>query len=225
MKKLFTILISIVSVFMTSGCSAFVTRIDGPYRGKVIDADTREPIEGVVVLGVWYTETPSAAGALHNFYDAMETVTDKNGDFEIKGLGLLVMSNVTPMDVLIFKAGYEYIGLGSWRGLKSVGWKGEYEESYDPIKNIKVLKRVYDLKKKVTWEGDKAIIPLKKLTMEERRKQGTPDFYIGERYDEKENITHSCLPKNIKLLPREVNKELLEQGLKPYDLAGGRCEK
>ena len=200
MRKILLILILIYLVMSVTSCYGFaVVRKDGPYEGRVIDVDTGEPIEGVVVLGVWYKQHPGSGGAVSEYYDAMETVTDKKGEFKINGLGLLIISNVIPMDVLIFKAGYEYES-GLWSALKKYA-------------------------KKIKWEGDKAIIPLKKLTMEERRKQGTPDFYIGERYDKKENITHSCLPKNIKLLPKEVNKELLEQGLKPYDLEGGQCEK
>ena len=70
-------------------------------------------------------------------------------------MGLEVMSNVTPMDVLIFKAGYEYLG-SPWESLKKSKYLIE--------------------KRKIKWEGNKAIIPLKKLTMEERRKQGTPSF-------------------------------------------------
>jgi hypothetical protein len=208
MKKLFIITISILEILIASGC-AFATRIDGPYRGRVIDADTREPIEGVVVLGVWDREYPGAGGAVHQYYDAMETVTDKNGDFEIKGLGLLVMSNIIPMDVLIFKAGYEHIGRGSWKGIKRRGWKGD-EESYDPVKNIKVHREVYDPKIKVKWEGDKAIIPLKKLTMEERRKNIPPP-------------PPSEAPKEkVILMLKEMDKDLREQGMKPFREEGWR---
>lgn len=186
----------------TAGC-AYPIRYDGPYQGGVIDAETKQPIEGVVVLGVWYKEEPNVAGSSSTFYDAKETVTDKSGEFKIPGMGLKILSNVRTMNILIFKAGYEYLGLWPWEAFKE-----------DEI-----------IQKKISWEGEKPIISLRKLILVERKKQGTPDFYIGERYDKKENITHSCLPKNIKLLPKEVNKELLEQGRKPYDLEGGQCEK
>lgn len=201
-KIILVVFISVLGILNLTSC--YAARVDGPYKGKVIDTNTGQPIEGVVVLGTWSREHISPGGATHTFYDAQETVTDKNGEFKIKGLGLLVISNVIPMDVLIFKAGYEHIGMGPWEALK---WDGGL------------------LEKKVRWEDNRAIIPLKKLTIEERRKQGSPDFYIGERYDKKESVTHSCIPQNIKLLPKEVNKELLEQGRKPYDLEGGRCKK
>ncbi|MFA5352807.1 MAG: hypothetical protein WC291_01125 [Thermodesulfovibrionales bacterium] len=82
----------------------------------------------------------------------METVTDKNGNFEIRGQGLLLFSMVEPMMILIFKAGYEYIGTDYWDSFKA----GQ------------------PLPKKVIWERDRAVIRIGKLTMEERIKQGDP---------------------------------------------------
>jgi hypothetical protein len=95
-------------------------------------------------------------------------------------MGLKILGNVTPMDVLIFKAGYEHIGMSSWESLKS-----------DLI-----------LRKKIKWEGTKAIIPLKKLTIEERRKKSDPDYPPTEAPKEK-----------IKLMLKEINKDRIERGL------------
>ena len=149
MKRVLSVaVLNIIMVLATFTC-AYGIQYDGPYSGKVIDADTGAPVEGVVVLGVWNTEKITPAGAVHDFHDATETVTDKNGEFEIPGKGFMIRGNVTPMDVLIFKAGYEHIGMSSWESLKE-----------DLI-----------LRKKIKWEGKKAFIPLKKLTMEERKKR------------------------------------------------------
>lgn len=169
---LFTILANVAS--------AYGMRFDGPYRGRVVDAETNEPLEGVVILGVWNTETITPGGATHHFHDAQETVTDKRGEFEIPGKGFKILSNVTPMDVLIFKSGYEHIGLCPWDSLKE-----------DLI-----------LRKKIKWEGKRAIIPLKKLTMEERRKKGIPS---------RPSIPHEMML----LLTHEVNKERQTMGLSP----------
>jgi len=173
-------LLIVISIFLwmcTIDCAYSFVRYDGTYKGEVIDADTREPIEGVVVLGVWDREQPTPAGAVHKFYDTKETVTNKNGDFEIPGVGLVLwlwpLPGIAPMDVLIFKAGYEHIGMGTWSGLKGHGFKG-YEESYDPVKKVKIRREVYDPIREVKFEDGKAIIPLKKLTMEERRKNIPP---------------------------------------------------
>jgi len=179
-KAYITIIGVFLLTFITTGCFSYVARYDGTYRGKVIDADTGEPIEGVVVLGVWNKGFSTPGGIVHEFYDARETVTDKNGEFEISGMGLRIISNLEPVDVLIFKAGYEHIGYMQWESLKE-----------------DIL-----LRKKIKWEGNKPIIPLKKLTMEERKKR-----LIG-----KESI-----PDNKqKLLIRELNKEKRELGEPTY---------
>jgi hypothetical protein len=172
-----------IIIFLFLMCTAnacYPIRHDGPYKGRVIDAETGKPLEGVVVLGVWYKEIVTPAGGVGSYYDAKETVTDKNGEFEIKGMGMRILTNIGPIHVLIFKAGYAHIGLGLWESLKLDGGL---------------------LKKKVTWEGERAIIPLRKLTMEERKKR---------------IIARPSVPDNkMTMLTEEVNKERIEEGLSP----------
>ncbi len=193
--KLKKIIVTFISIILfLSGCSGcqygllHPIRHDGPYKGKIIDADTGQPIEGVVVLGTWSKIYPNIAGATHEFYDASEAVTDKNGEFLIRGLGLKLISNVEAMNVLIFKAGYEHIGTCMWVSLK-----------VDPILN-----------KKVKWEGERAIVPLRKLTLEERNKRGVPDYIPSEAPKEK-----------IILMLKEINKENKDLGLEPIDIWQG----
>ena len=178
MKRLCGVAILNILVVLATFTCAYGIRYDGPYSGRVIDADTGAPVEGVVVLGVWNTEQITPGGAVHNFHDARETVTDKNGEFEIPGMGLKILGNVTPMDVLIFKAGYEHIGMGSWESLKS-----------DLI-----------LRKKIKWEGKKAIIPLKKLTMEERKQR------FGSYYVDIPNEKQKLLLKETKKEDKEIGR-------------------
>jgi len=180
MKKSF--LFFAVLIILSQGCS-YAIRYDGTYSGKVVDADTGEPVEGAVVLGTWYTVSHTVAGGVHSYYDARETATDKNGQFSIPGMGLRIMSNLEPMDILIFKSGYEYIGSANWASLK-----------VDEL-----------LSKKIKWEANKPIIPLKKLTMVERRKQGTPSISSEAQY-----------PKKIPLFIKEINKEEIQFGRPPY---------
>ena len=168
--------------YLISLSSCYAARIDGPYEGKVIDADTGQPIEGVVVLATWSRVTVTPGGGVSSYYDAMETVTDNNGEFKIKGLGLLVLSNIEPPYMTVFKAGYLYDNLFWIPGESS-------------------------LYSKIKWDGKRAIIPLKKLTMEERRKQLGPSEPPDEAPKEK-----------IKLILREINKDRKEQGLGPIDI-------
>ncbi len=44
------------------------------------------------MLGQWDKAYPSPAGDIHSYYDARETLTDKKGEFTIKGMGLRVMT-------------------------------------------------------------------------------------------------------------------------------------
>ena len=137
---------------MGGGCTS-IFRIDGPYKGKVVDAETREPLEGVVVLGVWSKVYPNVAGTTSEFYDSVELLTDKNGEFKIPGKGLLLFSFLDEMDVIIFKSGYSQFGFGPWSDFKT-RTGGKF----------------------VKWDGDKAVFLLRKMSYEERQKRilGTP---------------------------------------------------
>jgi hypothetical protein len=64
----------------TAGCA--ITKEFGPYSGRVVDAETKEPIQGAAVLVVFYTESYGPAGAITHYADALETVTDKDGEFK-----------------------------------------------------------------------------------------------------------------------------------------------
>ena len=50
----------------------------GPYRGRVIDAETKQPLEGAVVLAVWENKTPGVAGYGYSYLDSEEVLTDEN---------------------------------------------------------------------------------------------------------------------------------------------------
>jgi hypothetical protein len=173
MKRCLLSLPIFLILLLQTGC-LYAFRYDGPYHGKVVDQETREPIEGAVVLGTWYTIQPSVAGGVSYYYDARETVTDKEGDFTIPGHGLRIMSNLEPMSVLIFKAGYSYAQEGTWDTLK----KGLYS------------------KNRIKWEGDKPVFSIRKLTIEERKKQIVP------------SPPHGAKKETIRLMVDEINKDL-----------------
>jgi hypothetical protein len=58
---------------------------DITFRGKVIDYETREPIEGAVVVVFWNEATPTIAGTATRLKDVKETLTDNNGEWSIIG--------------------------------------------------------------------------------------------------------------------------------------------
>lgn len=102
-KKILLVLIAIVLFIIFWPC-AFLSS----YKGKVIDADTKEPIEGAAVLVVYSNFYPSIAGSISSTGDAQETLTDKNGEFKIPWkINLYGDAKFIPDgEVIIFKPGY-----------------------------------------------------------------------------------------------------------------------
>jgi hypothetical protein len=153
-------------------------RYDGPYRGQVVDADTGTPIADAVVLGEWNRVYANVAGGASRYYDAREVLTDAHGDFVMPGQGLLLLSNIRPGHMVIFKAGYEYVAF--------------HMLAWDDIREGRSRRNIH-------WDGEKAMILSKKLTLEERKKR-----LIG--------LAGSFSQKKQKLLIRELNKERVELG-------------
>ncbi|OEU72375.1 MAG: hypothetical protein BA869_02230 [Desulfuromonadales bacterium C00003107] len=79
-----------------------------PFFGKVIDADTKEPIAGAAVLAVYYTEVYTIAGANSIIVDAQETLTDENGEFKIPKVKrwFTAVRGYARGKITIFKPGY-----------------------------------------------------------------------------------------------------------------------
>ncbi len=88
-------------------------------------------------MAVWSKMYGTAGGPVHEYYDARETVTDENGEFTIKGMGPRAVTHLQKMKIVIFKAGYEDFDRSGWEEMKS--------------------------DEQTLWEGEKAIIPLKKM--------------------------------------------------------------
>lgn len=83
MKTLSRLLLVGVSVLLMS-CAGHLVYASGPYRGKVVDAETGQPLVGAVVLAIWYREVPVAPhGPAVDYHDSVEVLTDSQGEFVI----------------------------------------------------------------------------------------------------------------------------------------------
>ena len=147
LKRFIVIACTSIALFITGGCVTYFG-YDGPYEGRVIDKETRQPIEGAVVHGTWVKSIMGPGGASSSYYDSKEVLTGKDGIFRIDGVGLLIFSNMESMEVNIFKAGYAQVQ-GYWGGMK----------------------RYAKDTRNVEWNGDKATFTLQKMTMEERKQR------------------------------------------------------
>lgn len=108
MNYLKTLLLLSTLSFFSSGCAIY--HHYGPYYGKVIDAETKQPLEGAAVLAVYYTLSYGPAGSNSHYLDAQETVTDKNGEFKIPSLNSFTFRPLQSFEpytwFTIFKPGY-----------------------------------------------------------------------------------------------------------------------
>lgn len=87
-----------------------ITHRYGPYHGRVIEETTGEPIDGALVLIVFYTEMYTFGGFTSHFIEAMETTTDGKGEFNIPAYRAWTFrlphkwDDIAP--ITIFKPGY-----------------------------------------------------------------------------------------------------------------------
>ena len=87
--------------------------LSGPWRAQIVDAETGQPIEGVIVLAVWDKRTFAWPHPDRNYHDSEEVVSDKDGRIVINAR---VVTSRHPFEVYIgplltiFKPGY-----GRWQ--------------------------------------------------------------------------------------------------------------
>ena len=91
-------------------CAAMIFFYKQPYNGRIIDMDTKEPIEGAVVVAVYGVESiiGGPAGGWSKDIHAREVLTDKDGYFHIPSYTTLVglNSRADRTEFIIFKPGY-----------------------------------------------------------------------------------------------------------------------
>jgi hypothetical protein len=94
---------------ISTGCG-HILYADGPYSGKVIDSETKQPIEGAAVVAVWSKESPSVGHYKVSYYDAQDTLTDRDGNFTIPGVtggSLNPLAKIREPSFTIFKPNFE----------------------------------------------------------------------------------------------------------------------
>jgi hypothetical protein len=100
---------------LASGLGGYATlgEAAGPWRGQVVDAQTGQPLEGVVVLAVWEKVRPGVIHMARDFHDVDEVVTDAEGHFVIPTRNLSPANPFVEIEgpkLNMFKGGY-----GQWQ--------------------------------------------------------------------------------------------------------------
>ncbi|MBW1783628.1 MAG: hypothetical protein JRL30_23170 [Deltaproteobacteria bacterium] len=111
MKKI--LLPIIIAVYLVATCSAlcfagWIIFHKPGFKGKVIDAETKAPIEGAVVVVVYYKHVYNIAGGRSSVVKVKEMLTDKNGMFSFPSYTTLIHPFSTESDTafIIYKPGY-----------------------------------------------------------------------------------------------------------------------
>jgi hypothetical protein len=188
--------ITVFSLIVTNAFSFdFLYHSDGPYRGKVVDLETGEPIEGAVVAAVW-TLT-------HRFCDAKETVTDKNGEFILpKGwcFSFWPFTEIDYPEVVVFKPGYlGYEPLGSTFEEKKARMPGFTGHEFQNKKEYNIIR-----------------LGRPKTRMERELTQSHAQIFTDECYDK--------LPILLKMINEERRNLGLDETGRPAS-GKGRSEK
>ena len=82
----------------------------GPWKAQIVDAETGQPLEGVIVVAIWKTErTGIRMHAARDFFDVDEVVTGPDGRMVIPERSLMSwrrFSQVFGPELIVFKPGY-----------------------------------------------------------------------------------------------------------------------
>jgi hypothetical protein len=79
------------------------------FKGKVIDTETKDPIEGAVVVAQYHVNMLGPTGSHSTLIDVQEALTDKEGEFFLPSLTKVINPISTGDDTsfLIWKPGYK----------------------------------------------------------------------------------------------------------------------
>lgn len=98
-----------VVVLLATGCFGHLVYPSDTYQGKVIDAETKEPLVGAVVLAIWYQEAPGLGHPAEGYHDALEVLTNAHGEFTVPAKTHLTMiGKIREPELVIYYPGYGF---------------------------------------------------------------------------------------------------------------------
>jgi hypothetical protein len=107
----------------------------GPWKAQVVDAETKQPLAGVVVVAVWKEYRPvEGTIGIFEYVDSTEEVTGGDGQFVISARNFSAANShiLDEPDFYFFKPGYgqwRFQGEEAWLKLNPAEKKKRYEEA------------------------------------------------------------------------------------------------
>jgi len=112
MERLIIMIVALL-LFNATTCNASWLVFHKPeFKGKIVDIETNEPIEGAVVVAIYRKVQMAIGDAVDRNIGAQEKLTDKNGEFTIPPYTAFMnpFSWDNTVDFYIFKPGYASLG-------------------------------------------------------------------------------------------------------------------
>jgi hypothetical protein len=164
--------IILVTLFLLNVASVYadVLYSKPEFRGKVIDAETKQPIEGAVVVVLYYKMhligAPGGPSVL--IMAAKETLTNNNGEFFLPSYStLMLISKEIPIRFIFYKP--EYISIKG-AGLENAGISFEKYFSTGKVGEIlEIEEGTFEQGSYVKWKGPMGIVELKKAKTREEK--------------------------------------------------------
>jgi hypothetical protein len=112
-----------------------------PIRGRVVDAETGEPLAGVVIVADWKLLAGGYGHGGHiNSLVVQETVTNKNGEFGFPKWGPKMRPSFTMLDkapwLILFKSGYEHGALWNEQGSNGFVRRSDWDDRTVKLKRF-----------------------------------------------------------------------------------------
>lgn len=133
------------------------------FRGKVIDAETKEPIEGAVVVVVYkkHSLISGPGGGYTSVINVKETLTNKKGEFYFPSYSTVIQPNSIEdtAEIIIYKPGH-----GSYPGLQTsppnvVSPEKLFSKEFGIVETVQIEHKIIqftlgmvELPKLKTWE-------------------------------------------------------------------------
>lgn len=217
MKHFLTLLmlIAFVTFFTAQAFAGWLIFHKPAYKGKVIDAETKEPIEGAVVVAMYYKHPiiSGPGGGSASIIHIKEVLTDEKGEFYIPSYTTIIGPNSVEAFAafIIYKPGYvaypscfpAYGDFPDYRAspLKHMSlpaierffWEESFLKQEEMILSFGPLKKGY---------GTYGLVELPRLSTEEERLRAVPS-------------TPTDTIKDTPLLYRAINEEGKRFGLRP----------
>jgi len=117
---------------------------DGPWRGHIVDRETGQPLEGVVVVAVWTKRYGSVGGlAGGGYFASEEVVTGADGRFTIASLKKVLLEPFALLkgpQFYIFKGGYgdwKFSGQEEWPKLDAFEMRKQLDKAFRRLNSEK----------------------------------------------------------------------------------------